>query len=79
MKNEFDNDAFLCNIQGQLEDVTQILSMSTPISEIENWDSLTEMLIVSMITDNYGVKINVLELKKCEKIQDIVILVKLKL
>ena len=79
MKNEFDNDVFLSSIQGQLEDVTQILSMNTSISEIENWDSLTEMLIVSMIMDNYGVNMNVLELKKCEKIQDIVILLKLKL
>lgn len=41
-------------------------------SDVENWDSLSHMLMISMVEERFGVKFRLKELNKLKKVGDII-------
>lgn len=41
-------------------------------SDVENWDSLTHMLMISMVENQFGIKFKLKELNKLKQVGDIV-------
>jgi acyl carrier protein len=51
------------------------IQLETKFRETNDWDSLTGMSILVMIEDEYSVTVTPDELKKCELVSDIILLV----
>ena len=51
---------FLENIIDIFEDENE-LSLDTKFSDLENWDSLKKLTLLSVVDENYGIMINNIE------------------
>lgn len=51
-----------------------LLQEEMTANDVENWDSLTHMLLVSMIEDRFCVKFRLKELNKLKQVGDIIAL-----
>ena len=49
-----------------------ILRDEMTAAEIENWDSLTHMIMISKVEEEFGVKFRLKELNKLKKVGDII-------
>lgn len=76
---KLEESSFISFIKEQLEDISQNIEMKTNFSDIDNWDSLTEMLIIVNLRESYGIEINIQELKACILIEDLYSLITSKL
>ena len=48
-------------------------------ADVENWDSLTHMLMITKVEEVFGVKFKLKELNKLKQVGDIVVLVEEKI
>jgi acyl carrier protein len=52
-----------------------VFESSTNYRELDEWDSVMALSIISMVDDNYGKRISGNELRKCQTIEDLFLLV----
>jgi acyl carrier protein len=70
---------FLEKFIAQFDDEPTDVTMDTDFREIYDWDSLTALGVISMIDDEYGVKLSGDELRSSKSIRDIFNIVKTKI
>ena len=54
------------------KDNTIVLNDEMTSADVENWDSLTHMLMISMVQERFDVKFRLKELNKLKKVGDII-------
>lgn len=54
------------------KDSTIVLNDEMTSADVENWDSLTHMLMISMVQERFAVKFRLKELNKLKKVGDII-------
>lgn len=71
-------EKFLEQFIAQFDDEPTGVTMDTDFRDIDDWDSLTALGIISMIDDEYNVKVSGEELKSSKSVRDIFNIVKTK-
>lgn len=56
-------------------DNTIVLREDMTAADVENWDSLTHMLMITKVEETFGIKFKLKELNKLKQVGDIVSLV----
>lgn len=56
-------------------DNTIVLREDMTAADVENWDSLTHMLMITKVEETFGIKFRLKELNKLKQVGDIVSLV----
>ena len=54
------------------KDSTIVLNDEMTSADVEKWDSLTHMLMISMVQERFAVKFRLKELNKLKKVGDII-------
>lgn len=65
--------------QEVFSDSSLVLNDDMTANDVEKWDSLTHMLMISTVEERFGVKFKLKELNKLKKVGDIVSTLKEKL
>ena len=73
-----EEEKFLEQFIAQFDDEPTGVTMDTDFRDIDDWDSLTALGIISMIDDEYNVKVSGEELKSSKSVRDIFNIVKTK-
>ena len=73
-----EEEKFLKQFISQFDDEPTGVTMDTDFRDIDDWDSLTALGIISMIDDEYSVKLSGEELKSSKTVMDIFNIVKTK-
>ena len=73
-----EEEKFLNQFISQFDDEPTGVTMDTDFRDIDDWDSLTALGIISMIDDEYSVKLSGEELKSSKTVMDIFNIVKTK-
>ncbi len=63
-------DKFL-ELFGEILEIEEPLTLKHRLEDLEEWDSLAALALVSMLDDEYGVIMGSKELEKMESVQDI--------
>jgi acyl carrier protein len=74
-----EQEKFLEQFIAQFDDEPTGVTMDTDFRDIDDWDSLTALGVISMIDDEYNVKLSGEELKSLKSIRDIFNIVKTKI
>lgn len=53
-------------------DNTLVLNDDMTANDVENWDSLTHMMMIAKVEESFGVKFRLKELNKLKKVGDII-------
>ena len=53
-------------------DITLTINDEMTAADVENWDSLTHMIMISKVEEEFGVKFRLKELNKLKKVGDII-------
>jgi acyl carrier protein len=61
---------FIHNFQNQLEDQQEIQAY-TEFKKLKSWDSMTALLVITMIDDEYGVGVNGDDIRKVNTIEEL--------
>jgi acyl carrier protein len=70
---------FILNIASQFEETnSDLFTEETKYKNLEEWSSLTALTIIGMIDEEYMVKIKGEDIRNCETINDLFVLVKSK-
>jgi len=70
---------FIEQFKEQFENEPEVLSPAIQFRELEGWTSLTALLVITMIDDEYGVVLHAEEMRKTNTIQELFELVESKL
>lgn len=63
---------FIKEFEDQFEKIQPgTISPATDFKNIEGWDSLTAMLVIEMINDQFGKIISANDLRECKTVQDL--------
>ena len=73
-----EEEKFLEQFIAQFDDEPTGVTMDTDFRDIDDWDSLTALGVISMIDDEYNVKVSGEELKFSKSVRDIFNIVKTK-
>jgi acyl carrier protein len=73
-----EEEKFLEQFIAQFDDEPTGVTMDTDFRDIDDWDSLTALGVISMIDDEYNVKLSGEELKSSNSVRDIFNIVKTK-
>lgn len=73
-----EEEKFLKQFISQFDDEPIEVTMDTDFRDIDDWDSLTALGIISMIDDEYSVKLSGEELKSSKTVMDIFNIIKTK-
>ena len=60
-------------------DKTIVLSDDMTAADVENWDSLTHMLMITKVEEDLGIKFKLKELNRLKKVGDLISIVESKL
>lgn len=60
-------------------DQTLVLTDDLSANDVERWDSLTHMQLVSNVEDQFGIKFKLKDLNKLKKVGDLVAIIESKL
>jgi acyl carrier protein len=74
-----EEEKFLEQFIAQFDDEPTGVTIDTDFRDIDDWDSLTALGVISMIDDEYNVKLSGEELKSSKSIRDIFNIVKTKI
>ena len=66
-----EEEKFLEQFIAQFDDEPTGVTMDTDFRDIDDWDSLTALGVISMIDDEYNVKVSGEELKSSKSVRDI--------
>lgn len=69
---------FINFFKNQLIDETIPVSLQTSLRDIPDWDSLSAMLLISNLLDEYAIEISATDLQNCNTLSDIYTLIGLK-
>lgn len=58
--------------QEVFSDSSLVLNVEMTANDVEKWDSLTHMLMISTVEERFGVKFKLKELNKLKKVGDII-------
>ena len=72
------NIQFIDFFKAQLTDDAIVLSLETIYRDIPDWDSLTAMLLITNLKDDFSIEISSLELQNCKTLADILSLINTK-
>jgi acyl carrier protein len=61
---------FIYNFQNQLED-QQKIQADTEFKKLSSWDSMTSLLVITMIDDEYGVGVSGDDIRKVETVEEL--------
>ena len=73
-----EEEKFLEQFIAQFDDEPTGVTMDTDFRDIDDWDSLTALGVISMIDDEYSVKVSGEELKSSKSVRDVFNIVKTK-
>lgn len=73
-----EEEKFLEQFIAQFDDEPTGVTMDTDFRDIDDWDSLTALGVISMIDDEYNVKVSGDELKSSKSVRDVFNIVKTK-
>ena len=73
-----EGEKFLEQFIAQFDDEPTGVTMDTDFRDIDDWDSLTALGVISMIDDEYNVKVSGDELKSSKSVRDVFNIVKTK-
>jgi len=73
-----EEEKFLEQFIAQFDDEPTGVTIDTDFRDIDDWDSLTALGVISMIDDEYNVKLSGEELKSSNSVRDIFNIVKTK-
>jgi len=62
---------FIENFKDQLEDNSVSVNEETKFKDLDNWDSLTTMLVIGMVKTDYDKDISATEIADCDTILDL--------
>jgi acyl carrier protein len=71
-----EEEKFLEQFIAQFDDEPTGVTMDTDFRDIDDWDSLTALGVISMIDDEYNVKVSGEELKSSKSVRDVFNIVK---
>ena len=60
-------------------DNTIVLSDEMTAKDVENWDSLTHMLMITKVEETFGIKFKLKELNKLKMVGDLISIIETKL
>lgn len=63
-------------IEEDLELDPGTLTPETDLSEVEEWDSMAYLNFVVLVDEHFGTQVSAAELKACEKVSDLLALMK---
>ena len=72
------NIQFIDFFKAKLTDDAIVLSLETIYRDIPDWDSLTAMLLITNLKDDFSIEISSLELQNCKTLADILSLINTK-
>jgi len=78
IKKNMEEEKFLEQFIAQFDDEPTGVTIDTDFRDIDDWDSLTALGVISMIDDEYNVKLSGEELKSSNSVRDIFNIVKTK-
>jgi acyl carrier protein len=61
---------FIHNFQNQLEDQQEIQA-DTEFKKLKSWDSMTALLVITMIDDEYGVGVSGDDIRKVNTVEEL--------
>ncbi|GAA3508757.1 hypothetical protein GCM10022393_20530 [Aquimarina addita] len=64
-------ESFIENFKDQLEDTSVPISAETNFKDLDNWDSLTTMLVIGMVKTDYDTDITATEIGECNTVLDL--------
>lgn len=64
-------DHFIKNFTDQLEDNSVLINAKTKFKELDDWDSLTTMLVIGMVKTDYEKDITATEIGECDTVLDL--------
>ena len=64
-------EKFLEDFINQFDEIPEGVNMDTQFKDIEGWDSLTSLMIISMVDDVYSIKISGKDIENSITIKDI--------
>lgn len=65
-------DKFIREFIEELEEIPNIkIDLNTRFRDLDDWDSMTSMMIITMIDENYGVIITPEEMLKAKTLKDL--------
>ena len=73
-----EEEKFLEQFIAQFDDEPTGVTMDTDFRDIDDWDSLTALGVISMSDDEYNVKVSGDELKSSKSVRDVFNIVKTK-
>lgn len=63
---------FIANFADQFDDTdAEVFTPETKFRELEEWSSLTGLAVLNMVDREYGVRLNLVELKNANTIQEL--------
>lgn len=63
---------FVANFAEQFEDVdASVFSSETEFRSLEEWSSMTGLMVIGMISDEYDVTLTADEFRKCVTVKDV--------
>lgn len=66
-----DIQQFIANVAEQFDDLQVELQPETRFREIDGWTSLTALLVITMVDDEYGIVLPPEEMRKTNTIQEL--------
>ena len=71
---------YLKELHDELEiESIEFLTMDTNFKDLEEWDSMTAMVLIGFVNQNFNKNLNSDEIEKCETLADIVNIKEIKL
>lgn len=71
---------FLKELHDELEiESIEFLTMDTNFKDLEEWDSMTAMVLIGFVNQNFNKNLNSDEIEKCETFSDIINIKEIKL
>jgi|TARA_B100001059_G_scaffold13776_1_gene11142 acyl carrier protein len=62
-------DKFISDFIGEFEETPEIkINLNTEFRELNGWDSMTSMMVITMIDENYNVIISPEEIRKAKTV-----------
>ena len=63
---------FVANFADQFEDTdASVFTPETKFRELEDWSSMTGLLVIGMVSDEYDKTLTADEFRKCETVEDV--------
>lgn len=64
-------DTFINNLKAQFEDENLQINSNTKFRELEGWDSMTSLMVISMFDEIYGMVISSEALNSAQTVNDL--------